>query len=35
MSDVTLSQPGNMERRYFFTLMLRSKGKQSLDLCGS
>ena len=26
---VTLSQPGNKERRYFFTLMLRSRGKKS------
>jgi len=26
---VTLSQQGNKERRYFFTLMLRSRGKKS------
>lgn len=27
-------RPGEQERRYFFALMLRSRGKKSLDLQG-
>ena len=26
--------PGEQERRYFYALMLRSRGRKSLDLCG-